>query len=157
MLEHLRLLVRIIICTELCFLVRGRASGFRGRLHSMPRLTAKPRYSCSLTRAHPAYVHTAKTMIFYPTNISSFINNSTMELDIEKALADLGTQVKPNYSATAAKHYVGRTTLMRRHLHKTRSRVAFLSKTIQSLTKDQEETLIFYINRITDRGQPPTS
>jgi hypothetical protein len=42
-----------------------------------------------------------------------------MATDIEKALADLETQHKPNYSATAAKHKVVRTTLMRRHKHKT--------------------------------------
>jgi len=38
-----------------------------------------------------------------------------MEKDMEEALADLETQDEPNYSTTAKKHKVGRTTLMRRH------------------------------------------
>jgi hypothetical protein len=80
-----------------------------------------------------------------------------MEKDIQEALADLETQDEPNYSAAARQYKVGRTTLMRRHKHKTRSRQDFLSEQIQCLSKDQEETLIYHINRMTDRGQPPTS
>jgi hypothetical protein len=68
---------------------------------------------------------------------------------LTEALADLDTQDEPNYYATADKHTVGRTTLMRRHKYITRSRRDLLSQSIQCLTNDQEETLIRQINRMT--------
>ncbi len=54
------------------------------------------------------------------TNPPSSNNNIISNADrIAAALADLKLQVVPNYSATAKKHGVVRTTLMRRYTRKT--------------------------------------
>jgi hypothetical protein len=77
--------------------------------------------------------------------------------DMIKALAALELCDLPNYSATAREFGVNRITLMRRHKGQTRPRADFLSESIQCLTNDQEEVLIKHINRMTERGMPPTS
>jgi hypothetical protein len=76
---------------------------------------------------------------------------------IELALADLASQLKPNYSATARKHSVERTTLAKRHRGQTLSIQGASSEYRQRLTYAQEEALIKQINRLTDRSIPPTS
>ena len=76
---------------------------------------------------------------------------------IELAMADLAKQLKPNYMATAKKHGVARSTLRERFLGESLSIQAAASKYRQRLTFVQEETLIEHINRLTDRGLPPTS
>jgi hypothetical protein len=81
----------------------------------------------------------------------------TNEAAMMEALAELESQEEPNYSAVAKKFKLGRTTIMRRYKGQTRPRVQFLSESIQCLTKEQEETLIMHINRMTDRNMPPTS
>jgi hypothetical protein len=79
----------------------------------------------------------------------------TYEEKLSEALADLDTQDVPNYSKAARDYGLDRTTIMRRHKGKTRSRAQFLSESSQNLTNEQEEVLIKYINRMTDRGMPP--
>ena len=79
------------------------------------------------------------------------------EDDIQAALVDLDTQSQPDYSAAAKKYSLYRTTLLRRHRGVTRSRDTFLSETTRYLTNEQEAVLIKHINRITDRGMPPTA
>lgn len=79
------------------------------------------------------------------------------EARIKEALADLDTQETPNYSKAARDYGLERTTIMRRHKGKTRSRARFLSESSQCLTNEQEEVLIKHINRMTDRGMPPTA
>ncbi|RFU27513.1 hypothetical protein B7463_g8836, partial [Scytalidium lignicola] len=56
---------------------------------------------------------------------------------MDEAIADLKSQEEPNYSATALKYGVNQTR--------------------QRLNSTQEKVLIGHINRMTDRGMPPTS
>jgi hypothetical protein len=81
----------------------------------------------------------------------------TDEEAMKKALADLESYSKPNYTEIAKKHGVGRYTLSRRHQGQTTSRRDFFSNYRQCLTDIQEQLLIDQINRLTDRGIPPTS
>ncbi|KAF2188904.1 hypothetical protein K469DRAFT_564623 [Zopfia rhizophila CBS 207.26] len=69
---------------------------------------------------------------------------------IEAALADLESQNPPNYSATARKYNVGRSTLSRRH------REAYIEN-ISILTKEQDNSLISYIKKLTGMSLPPTN
>jgi len=74
---------------------------------------------------------------------------------IEKALADLESQKCPNYSKTARLFGINRSTLSRRHRGVAGSRAEKIGNS-KLLTSQQEITLIEYINRLTDRGTPPT-
>ena len=85
--------------------------------------------------------------------MASTTNNARMEL----ALADLNRQDKPNFLGTAKKYGLVGSTLRRRYQGKTMSRVAANSEYRQNLTFAQEEVLIGQINRLTDRGLPPTN
>jgi len=72
---------------------------------------------------------------------------------IEAALADLALQDSPNYTATAKKFNINRSTLSRRHRGKT----AFVKESKQTtsiLSNQQEKELIRYINKLTERGIP---
>lgn len=74
---------------------------------------------------------------------------------IEAALQDLSKQDTPNISATARAHHVDRSTLSRRF------NVVSLSLREKAenqavLSQQQEKTLILYINKLTERGLPPT-
>jgi hypothetical protein len=64
---------------------------------------------------------------------------------------------KPNYTAIAKKHGVGRHALSRRHQGQTTSRCDFFSNYKQCLTNIQEGLLINQINRLTNQGIPLTS
>ena len=75
---------------------------------------------------------------------------------IESALADLKSQKAVNYSATARKWEVERTTLAKRHKGQTGTIQAANSESRQRLSNAQEEVLIGHINRLTERGIPPT-
>ena len=83
--------------------------------------------------------------------------SSTNEARIELALADLSNQTKPNLMGTAKKYGLVESTLRRRFQKKTLSRAAATSEYRKNLTFAQEEVLIGQINRLTDRGLPPTS
>ena len=76
---------------------------------------------------------------------------------IELALADLRLQEKPNIRCTAKKFSLVESTLRRRWHGKTMSYSAASSEHKQRLTNAQEDTLVEQINRLTDRGMPPTS
>ncbi len=73
---------------------------------------------------------------------------------IEAALADLALQDSPNYTATAKKFNINRSTLSRRHRGKTAS-VKKSKQTTSILSNQQEKELIRYINKLTERGIPP--
>ena len=88
---------------------------------------------------------------------TSIMDNSTTERRIELAIADLESQEVPNYSATAKVYNIERTTLQRRYNSQTVSQKAAMSECRQRLTNSQEEVLIGHINKLTDRGLPPTS
>ena len=83
--------------------------------------------------------------------------SSTHDARIELAMQDLANQTKPNVMSTAKKYGVARMTLRDRFLGQSLSKQAAASKYRQCLTLVQEETLIAYINRLTDWGIPPTS
>ena len=75
---------------------------------------------------------------------------------IEAAIADLESQKRVNYSATAKKWNLSRVTLARRHRGETGSKQDANSYTRQNLTDTQEKTLVKYINKLNDRGFPLT-
>ena len=75
---------------------------------------------------------------------------------IEAAIAELKPQKRVNYAATARKWKVEPTTLRRRFIGETRSIQEANAESHQKLTSIQEEALIEHINKLTDRGIPPT-
>jgi len=80
-----------------------------------------------------------------------------MDMDpIEAALAALKSQNIPNYTATAKKFGVNRTTLSRRHRGITAPRGATASS-LALLSPAQKKVCIDYINELTKRGIPPTA
>src|SRR5450432_3321011 len=85
------------------------------------------------------------------------MDNSTKEACIELALADLTKQARPNFLGTARKFQVDWTTLQRRFQGTQQCRQVAHAENHQCLSIAQEETLIGYIGRLTDRSVPPTS
>jgi hypothetical protein len=85
------------------------------------------------------------------------MDKSTHNARIELALADLRQQKKPNILGTAKKYSLVESTLRRRWTGKSMSHEAAASEYKQRLTFAQEEALVQQINRLTDRGMPPTS
>ena len=75
---------------------------------------------------------------------------------IEAALADLESQEVPNYSTTAKKHGVVRTTLMRQFTGKTLSNYEANTEYRQALNIAQEKVLLGHIQRLVTRDTPPT-
>jgi hypothetical protein len=85
------------------------------------------------------------------------MDNSTYEARLGLALEDLSKQANPNPTGTATKYNVDRTTLRRRFNGTQQDRATAHAETHQCLSKAQEETLIGYINSLTDRSIPPTN
>jgi hypothetical protein len=83
-------------------------------------------------------------------------NNMDHNARIEAAIADLESQNRKNFKATATKWNLDRTTLARRYRGETGSKQEANSYTRQRLTDTQEKTLITHINKLSDRGMPPT-
>ncbi len=75
---------------------------------------------------------------------------------IAAAPADLESQAIPNYSATAKRHGVVRTTLMRRYTGKTVSNHEATTEHRQALNATQENILLGHIQRLVTRDTPPT-
>lgn len=78
------------------------------------------------------------------------------EADISKAIADLNSQEKPNYSQIAKNYNIDRTTLMRRYKRQTVSQAKAHSIHHKLLTDTQEEVLLGHISNLSARGLPPT-
>jgi hypothetical protein len=74
---------------------------------------------------------------------------------IEAAIADLESQIPINYAATAKKWGLERSTLSRRHRGETGSNRDANSYARRQVTDTQKETLIAYINKLSDQGLPP--
>ena len=74
---------------------------------------------------------------------------------ITAALEDLRLQDKPNIAATAKKYEVQRSTLSRRFNKVTQSKPDAVAQQ-RLLSEQQEQTLVQYINRLTDISIPPT-
>ena len=75
---------------------------------------------------------------------------------IKSAIADLESQRRPNIAETAKKWNVARTTLSDRFKGKSTSAAEAVSDTHKKLTTTEEETLIAHINKLSNRGLPPT-
>jgi transposase-like protein len=78
-------------------------------------------------------------------------------MSLELAIADLESQDKPSYRATARKYGVNDVTLRRRFLGTQTSPATASSLYRQRLSAAQETALVAQINRLTNRGIPPTS
>jgi hypothetical protein len=92
-----------------------------------------------------------------PQPSPSTVMDSTKNDRIKAAIDDLDSQRAPNYAATARAHNIDRTTLARRYNGKTVSRAEATSTYRQCLNDVQEDTLLRYIDSLTDRHIPPTS
>ncbi|KIX04029.1 uncharacterized protein Z518_07582 [Rhinocladiella mackenziei CBS 650.93] len=68
----------------------------------------------------------------------------------------VASQDAPNIAATAKRHNVDRSTLSRRWRRKTGSWEDHVDS-MSLLTKQQQKNLVFYINKLTERGIPPTN
>ena len=88
--------------------------------------------------------------------LSSTTDQMVNEQDIQEALADLRTQEKPNFTDTAKKYNIVRSTLTRRFNGETTSMEECISMHRQALSRSQENALLDLINRLTDRNLPPT-
>ena len=75
---------------------------------------------------------------------------------IALAITDLKSQDRPNIAATARKYQLARETLSKRFRGETGSNQDATSYSRKQLTTTQEETLIEYVNKLNDRGFPPT-
>lgn len=79
-----------------------------------------------------------------------------MASPIDLALESLSIQDAPNIRRTARDFGVAESTLRYKWRGKTVSREEYLDNEGRRLTKAQEDALIDQINRLTDRGIPPT-
>ncbi len=78
------------------------------------------------------------------------------ETRIAEALADLHNQDRRNITATAKRYGLAPETLSKRFRGITNSHKTAISYGKKQLTDTQEETLITYVNKLNDRGFPPT-
>jgi hypothetical protein len=82
---------------------------------------------------------------------------STKTARIEAAMELLDSQSTLNYAAAAKAFQIHPTTLARRYRGKTSTREEANSTFRQCLNNTQEDTLLGYIDSLTDRHIPPTS
>jgi hypothetical protein len=75
---------------------------------------------------------------------------------IERAVAHLRAQKKPNTGATAREFSVARQTLSDRFHYKSTTREQVTATYHMKLSPAQEEVLVAHINKLSDRGLPPT-
>ena len=78
------------------------------------------------------------------------------EQALQAALRELESSGSINYSHIASKHKVDRNTLARRHKGITVSIHEAHSIFQKLLTDAQEQELVRYLNKLSDRGIPPT-
>ncbi|KAM4061941.1 DDE superfamily endonuclease [Hirsutella rhossiliensis] len=75
---------------------------------------------------------------------------------LTQAIIELQSQDRPKYAETARKYNIDKSTLWRRFKGKTASNHDANSYSRQKLTSAQEEILIGHVNKLTNRGIPPT-
>ena len=75
---------------------------------------------------------------------------------IEQAIKDLKSQKSPNFTTTAKKYDLDRTTLTRRFKGEALSYSEARSRSHKLLTNAQESVLIDHIRKLSDRGLNPT-
>jgi len=78
------------------------------------------------------------------------------EARIQAAITDLESQDRVNYAAIVRKWEIDRSTLSRRHRGETDPNRDATSYARRQLINAQEDILIGYINKLSDRGLPPT-
>ena len=83
--------------------------------------------------------------------------DSTKNDRIKAAMDQLDSQKVLNYAAAARDHHISPMTLARRYRGKTVSRAEANSTYRQRLNDVQEDTLLRYIDTLTDQNIPPTS
>ena len=76
-------------------------------------------------------------------------------LELQNALADLHLQEHPNISETARRHGVERSKLSK-HWRGVQVSMEEYRESRSYMTNEQAQSLINYINLLTDRGTPPT-
>jgi hypothetical protein len=84
------------------------------------------------------------------------MDNLTTNERIKLAITEIESQAQPNYTATAEKWRIDRSTLSRRHRGVTGTRQQAISTSCKLLTDAQESILVEYINKLNARGLPPT-
>jgi Tc5 transposase DNA-binding domain len=78
------------------------------------------------------------------------------EEQIQRAIAHLKAQKQPNIAAALREFNVPRTTLSERFHRHSVSHAEATANTRLKLSPAQEKTLVTYINKLSDRGLPPT-
>ncbi|THC92492.1 hypothetical protein EYZ11_008030 [Aspergillus tanneri] len=93
-----------------------------------------------------------------PTSDASFSTNHEMDHNahIAKAILELQSQERPKYAETVRKYNIDKSTLWRRFKGKTASIQDANSYSRQKLTSSQEKVLIEHVNKLSNRGIPPT-
>ena len=87
---------------------------------------------------------------------ASTMDSMSHNARIEAAIADLKSQERVNYAATARKWDLEPMTLQRHFISELTSIEEANSKLHQKLISTQEEVLIEHVNKLTDRGILPT-
>ena len=85
------------------------------------------------------------------------MNMASKSIRLEEALAKCRLHDNPNFSAISIQYSVDCSTLSRRYHGKQQSYLESHSESVQCLTLLQEQILIDFINRLTNRSLPPTS
>src|ERR1700744_1718578 len=91
-----------------------------------------------------------------PHRPSSKYHRMDHDARIQAAIDDLESQSRKNIAAIARKYKVARETLSKRFRGETGSNRDATSYSRKQLTDTQEEALITYVNKLNDRGFPPT-
>jgi hypothetical protein len=91
-----------------------------------------------------------------PPQLTSTTDISTTMAPIDDAVAWLEAQEKANCAAAAIKFNLDRTTVWRHWNKISLSKAEATSIHYKLLTTAQEHEIIAYINRMADRGMPPT-
>jgi len=90
------------------------------------------------------------------THSISTLNISINIKPIDEALASICGQKDVNYTAVADKFGCNRSTLSRRHRGITTSRKNIIAIYHSLLSKAQQSELVNYINKLSNKGIPPT-
>ena len=94
---------------------------------------------------------------FLPHHVrTSHANSMAHNERIAAAIADLKSQDRLNIAATARNYDLKRETLSKRFRGETGTIKDANSYSRKRLTNTQEEVLIKYVNKLNDRGFPPT-
>lgn len=104
---------------------------------------------------HSVHIPTHFTRVALASRASSFLNKSTTMHSLDEALVFLNSQDVPNVSEAARKFQIERSTLSKKFKRQSGSRAQAAEKK-QLLSIKQEKTLIKDINRLCERGFPPT-